>query len=135
MTEEKTSEEAWRDVGRQFQALGEGIAEVFRTAWESEENRSRMMGMQDGLEAMIDKVSQAINDADATLEGQKFHAEAEKVAESVRAAGEQAWKEARPHVLDALTQINVELQKVVSHLKEESFTGAPPSDEAPDQSG
>ena len=39
MTNEQTTEEAWRKVGGQFQALGENLAKAFRTAWESEENR------------------------------------------------------------------------------------------------
>ncbi len=32
MTDEQTTAEPWREVGRQFQALGESLAQAFRTA-------------------------------------------------------------------------------------------------------
>ncbi len=32
MTNEQTTEETWREVGGQFQALGESLAQAFRTA-------------------------------------------------------------------------------------------------------
>ena len=40
MTEWQTADEAWREVGSQFQVLGETLAEALRTAWESDEIRS-----------------------------------------------------------------------------------------------
>ena len=48
MTDEQTTGEAWREVGRQFQALGESLATAFRTAWESEENREHVQDMKTG---------------------------------------------------------------------------------------
>ena len=118
-TEKQTTDEAWREVGRQFQALGESLAEAFRTAWESEENRRHVKNMQEGLEAMIEQVGQALKEADASPEAQKIRGEAEKATESLRAAGEQTWQEVRPHLLSALDQINAELQKMIGRLKEE----------------
>jgi seryl-tRNA synthetase len=125
-TEKHTTDEAWREVGRQFRALGESLAEAFRTAWESEETRRHVQNMQDGLQAMIDHVDRAIKEASVSPEAEKMRGEAEKAAESLRAAGEQTWQEARPHLLAALTQINAELQKMISRLKEESASEAPP---------
>jgi len=75
-TDEQTTEEAWREVGGQFQALGESLAQAFRTAWESEENRQHLQNMRAGLEAMVDEVDQAIKDASASPEGQKVRQEA-----------------------------------------------------------
>ena len=118
-TEKQTTDEAWREVGRQFQALGESLAEAFRTAWESEENRRHVENMQEGLEAMIEQVGQALKEADASPEAQKIRGEAEKATESLRAAGEQTWQEVRPHLLSALDQINAQLQKMIGRLKEE----------------
>jgi uncharacterized membrane protein YccC len=118
-TEKQATDEAWREVGRQFQALGESLAEAFRTAWESEENRRHVKNMQEGLEAMIEQVGQALKEADASPEAQKIRGEAEKATESLRAAGEQTWQEVRPHLLSALDQINAELQKMIGRLKEE----------------
>ncbi len=125
-TEKQTTDEAWREVGRQFQALGESLAEAFRTAWESEENRRHVKNMQEGLEAMIEQVGQALKEADASPEAQKIRGEAEKATESLRAAGEQTWQEVRPHLLSALDQINAQLQKMIGRLKEEE-----PAPEAP----
>ena len=122
MTNEQTTREAWRQVGGQFQALGESLAQAFRTTWESEENRQHLQDMQSGLEAMVGEVGQAIKDVSASPEGQKVRQEAEKAVTSARAAGEQAWQEAQPHLLSALRQVNAELQKMVGRLEEQQPT-------------
>lgn len=135
-TEKQTTDEAWREVGRQFQALGESLAEAFRTAWESEETRQHVQNMQDGLKAMVDHVDRAIKEASASPEAQEIRGEAEKAAESLRTAGERTWQEARPQLLAALTQINTELQKVIARLQEEEPTVRTPAAEAaPDEMG
>jgi hypothetical protein len=118
-TEKQPTEEAWREVGRQFQTLGESLAEAFRTAWESEETRKHVENMQGGLEVMVSKVDAALKEASSTPAAEKLRAEAEKTAESLREAGEKTWQEARPHLLSALTQINEELQKLIGRLKQE----------------
>ena len=46
MTEEQTTNEAWSEVGKQFQSLGESLAKAFRTAWEDEENRQHQRTQQ-----------------------------------------------------------------------------------------
>jgi len=130
-TEKQTADEAWREVGRQFQTLGESLAEAVRTAWESEETRRHVQNMQDGLEAMAAKVDGAIKEASASSEAQKLRGEAEKAAESLREAGEQTWQEVRPHLLSALNQINAELQKMIGRLKEEPASEAPAAEAAP----
>ena len=119
MTEEQTTQEPWREVGRQFQALGESLAQAFRTAWEDEENRQHLRDMQAGLEAMVGEIGQAIKEAGASPEGQKVRQEVARAAESARTAGEQALQEAQPHLLSALRQVNVELQKIIGRLEGE----------------
>jgi hypothetical protein len=119
VTEEKTTEEAWHEVGRQFQVLGESLAEAFRTAWENEKNRRRVEEMQSGVEAMIDRVEAAIEDFSASPEAQKVKETAEKAAESARVAGEKTWQETRPMLLSALNQLNAELQKMIGRLEKE----------------
>ena len=131
MTEEQTTQEAWRQVGGQFQALGESLATAFRTAWEDEENRQHLRDMQAGLEAMVGEVGQAIKEAGASPEGQKARQEAEKAVASARAAGEQAWQETQPHLLSALRQVNAELQKMMGRLEEKHQV--PAAEPAPDE--
>jgi len=126
-TDEQTTDESWHEVGRQFKALGESLATAFRTAWESEENRQHLESMKTGLEAMVNQVGQAIQEASASPQGQKVRVEVERAAESARAAGAQALQDARPHLLSALRQVNVELQKVINRLGQEAPTSGGPA--------
>jgi hypothetical protein len=119
MTEQQTNDEPWREVGRQFQALGESMADAFRAAWEDEENRQQLRDLQAGLEKVVQDVGQAMKQASESPEGQKVRDEAKRAAESAHAAGAKAWQDARPHVVSALRQLNAELQKMVSKLEEE----------------
>ena len=119
MTEEQTTNEAWSEVGRQFQSLGESLAEAFRTAWEDEGNRQQLRDLQTGLEKMANDVAQAVKEAGESPEGQRVREEAKKAAGSARAAGESAWQDARPHVLSALRSVDAELQKIISRMEAE----------------
>ena len=134
MSDEQTTQESWREVGDQFKALGESLSRAFRTAWESEENREHMENMKSGLKSMVDQVGQALEDASASVEGQKVRQEVEKAAESARVAGEKALEEARPHVLSAVRQINAELEKMVRRMEERGQDlGERPADSTSDQ--
>ena len=119
MTEQQTNDEPWREVGRQFQALGESMANAFRAAWEDEENREQLRDLQAGMEKMVNDVGEAIKQASESPEGQRIREEARKAADSAHAAGSKAWEDARPHVVSALRQLSTELQKMVSKLEEE----------------
>jgi hypothetical protein len=119
MTEEQTTNNAWSEVGRQFQSLGESLATAFRAAWEDEGNRQQLRDLQTGLEKMADDVSQAVKDAGESPEGQKVREEVKKAAGSARAAGKTAWQDARPHVLSALRSVDAELQKIISRMEVE----------------
>jgi vacuolar-type H+-ATPase subunit I/STV1 len=113
------SSEAWQEVGQQFQALGESLAAAFRTAWHDEENRRRVQEMQAGLEAMVKEVGQAIKESAAKPQVQQVKGEAQKAAESLRAASEQTAQEVRPHLLSALRQLNDELQKLIGRMEQD----------------
>ncbi len=117
--QEQTTEEAWREVGRQFETLGESLSRAFRAAWESEETQQHVRSMQDGLEKMVDKVERAVKEASASKQGERLRTEAEKTAKTLRAAGEQTWQEARPQLLSVLTKANADLQRFIESLEEE----------------
>ena len=110
--------ESWQEVGRQFQALGQSLADTFQAAWQSEENRRQLKDMKKGLEAMASQVSQAIEQAAASPEGRQVRQHAEKAATAAQTAGKQALQDAQPHLLAALRQINGELQKLVARLQQ-----------------
>jgi hypothetical protein len=117
MREEKTTEETWREVGDQFKALGESLATAFRTAWDKEETREHVRGMKEGLQAMVDQVGRAIEEASASVEGQKVREELERAAESARTAGEKTLQDARPLLISALDTVNAELQKFIRRME------------------
>jgi hypothetical protein len=117
MSEERTTEDAWSEVGKQFEALGESLATTFRAAWQSEETRRHVESVQDGLEKMVNRVEQAIQDASQSPQAERLRTEAVKTADSLRTAGEEAWDEAQPHLLSALTTINTELKKVIQRME------------------
>ena len=118
MTEE-TTKDAWHDVGQQFQALGESLAQAFRAAWEDESTRQHVEGFRTGLESMVHDVGQAIDDFSASPEGERLRQEIDQATESARVAGEKAVRDARPHILSALRRASAELEKAIERLEQE----------------
>jgi len=115
--ESKRAGEAWREVGQQFSALGDSLSQAFRTAWEDERTRQQLDEVQKGLESMAQQLGRAIDEASHSPEGQRVRREMEKAAQSAHVAGEQAWRDAKPHVVSALRQIDLELQKAIDRLE------------------
>lgn len=128
MTQEsKTPEESWQEVGRQFEALGESLAEAFRAAWESEQAQQHLHSLETGLERMADEFNRAAEEARTSPEAQQLQQEAERAVESARVAGRKTLDDARPHLLSALQQINSALEGAIRRIEE----GQPPADEEP----
>lgn len=116
-------QDAWDEVGRQFQSLGASLAQAVRSAWNDEENRRRVQEMQSGLESMVREVGEAINDTANTPQGQKFQQDAKRVADDLVDTGEKTVQEVRPHLMRALEQLNDELSKLVDRMnKKDSGT-------------
>lgn len=127
------TENSWREVGRQFQALGESLAQTVRTTWQDEETQRRLHEVHSGLESMVRDVADAINDSANTPQGQRIRQEAGRTAESVRIATEQTIQEVRPQLISALQQLNQELEKLVRRIEERQNkpAGSPPAGEPP----
>jgi hypothetical protein len=119
--------DAWQEVGRQFQILGESLAAAVRASWQDPEHRKRMQAVRDDLEAMVKELDLAIQGAAASPQAQQARSDVKKAAASLRQAGEQTAQEARPHLLSALKQVNEELQKMVGRM--ESSNPQPPHEE------
>lgn len=120
---------SWDEVGRQFQELGQSLAQAFRTAWGNEDNQHRVQEMRTGVESMLREVGRAIDESAKSPEGQKVRAEAARAAESLRAAGEQSFQEVQPQLVNALQQLNNELQKLVEKMEKKQTPGEPPGAE------
>ncbi|MGD2104105.1 MAG: hypothetical protein PVJ55_03185 [Anaerolineae bacterium] len=129
---QQSAEDAWREVGRQFEALGESLSTAFRAAWEREETQQHVRSMQAGLEKLVDRVDRAVKEAAESREGRRLRAEAEQTAESLRHAGEQTWQEVRPELLNALTKANAELQRFIDELEQKQTSGGRPQGSASD---
>jgi len=119
MTEERSAQEAWREVGEHLEALGESLAQAIRTAWEKEDTQQQLESVQGTLRNMADAIDREISEASRSPEAERIREEAEKAAESARSAGRQTWTEARPHVLSALTRVNAELEQLIEGMQRE----------------
>ncbi len=113
-----SSQDPWQEVGRQFQQMGDSLAAAVRTAWNDEENRRKVAEMKAGLEAMVKEVGSAIEDTTNTPEGQRVKEGMHRTAENLVNAGEQTVQELRPHLLNALQQLNNELDKFVNRIEQ-----------------
>lgn len=113
---ESGSTDAWRDVGRQFESLGASLAQAVRAAWNDEENRRRVQEMQTGLESMVRDVGEAINETVNSPKGQEVAGDVQRAADHLVEAGEKTVQEVRPHLMQALEQLNSELQKLIDRM-------------------
>ena len=110
-------EAGWQDVGKQFEALGQSLAQALRTAWENESTQRQVQEMRTGLESMVRDVEKAIKDSASSPQGQQIRQEAGRAAESLKTATQQTVQEVRPRLIDALQQVNNELQKLISRME------------------
>jgi hypothetical protein len=130
---QQSTGDAWREVGKQFEVLGETLASAFRTAWNDEQNRKRMQEMQHGVESMLNDVAKAIDETIKSPQMQQTKTEVKKVAVTVKTAGEQTFQEVRPQLVSALSQLNAELQKLVTRIETKSTPEAAPEAKPPEE--
>lgn len=114
---QSTTGDSWKEVGSQFEALGNSLAEVFKTAWNNVESNVEAQQVKTSLESAVRQVGQALDDVSKTPEAQNLKDNAKRTAESLRTAGEQTVEEARPQILSALQKANEELQKLIDRLQ------------------
>jgi hypothetical protein len=75
---------------------------------------------------MVNEVGRTIEDTAHSPQGQRVISEAEKAAQNLREASEQTVQDVRPHLVSALRQVNIELQKLVDRM--EKNPKQPPDD-------
>lgn len=122
------SDEAWHEVGQQFKALGDSLVAAFNTVWHSEETQQYVAKAQANLEGMAKQLNQAAQKSLSSAEAQKVQAEAEKAAQSVKAAGRQTIEELRPHLLNAFRQARVELDEMINRLERPEKSSSDPNE-------
>jgi chaperonin cofactor prefoldin len=124
--------QAWEDLGKQFQTLGESIADTFRTAWTNEDNRQHVQNMRGGLEAMITEIDKVIKETTVTPNAQRVKDELGKTAKVMQSTGEQTVEEFRPQVAKTLRQFSDQLEKLINTMEikqppETSTNNQPPT--------
>lgn len=124
--------ESWKEVGKQFAALGKSVGEAIQAVWSNEQTQRQVKEVKAGLETMVSEVNTAVNKVTSTPEAQKIKGEAVKAAQSAKAAGEQTVQEVRPQLITALRTLNDEMQKLIDRLEAEpSPAPETPPDEPP----
>ncbi len=116
-TDQQSAEEAWGEVGTQFEALGESLSQALRAGWESEETQRHVRSMQEGLERMVKRIDRAVKEAGESERAQRVRQEAERAADSLRDAGEKTWEDMRPQVISGLRRVNAELRRLIDSLE------------------
>ena len=109
--------DAWQEVGKQFQRLGESLAAAFQTSIKDEPTRQNMKDLQDGLETAVQGIHRTVQKGVSELESRNFSEQARQAADSLINAGEQTVDEMRPHLLSALQQLNRELDRLIENMQ------------------
>jgi hypothetical protein len=110
--------EAWREVGSQFQLLGLRLAAALQRSWAAsgsqEASEVAMRNLRDDLRIAADRVDHAIRDAsEATVEDRTA------TLRATRRASEQSLEEARILTAATLRKLNRQLDHLVARLEEE----------------
>lgn len=116
--------EAWREVGAQFQKLGESLGAAVRAAWTDPEVRRHAQQAQNGLEAMAQEVGKVVSEM---AESPELKEATRSAAKTLRTAGEETVQVVRPHLVEALRQLNSELQKLVDNMESKNPRTKPPA--------
>jgi gas vesicle protein len=123
--------DSWKEVGKQFAALGKSVGEAIQALWSNEQTQKQVAEVKTGLETMVHEVNTAVGKVSSTPEAQKIKAEAVKAASSAKAAGEQTVQEVRPQLLSALRTLNDEMQRLIDRLEAEPTPPQEPPVEPP----
>jgi uncharacterized coiled-coil DUF342 family protein len=104
------------ELSDEFRKLGENLAESLKALWEHHETRQFRTEMKDGLTQLGDSLSQAVHDFSESPEGQQLQEGIEDLGEKIRTGEVEA--KARNELINALSRINMELEKVRKDLEE-----------------
>ncbi|MEN6481258.1 MAG: hypothetical protein ABFD29_03665 [Anaerolineaceae bacterium] len=110
-------EDAWKEVGKQFKTLGESLARAFETTWKKEENRNRMKQIEVELENVIAQVGDVVKQAADSDEAQAAKETIHEVITNTSAVGEQVIDSAKPHLINALDTVNLEIKKLIDQMQ------------------
>ncbi len=123
------SAEAWQDVARQFETLGESLSAAFSTAWQDEATQEQLREMRDGLRSVANDFGEALDEALKSPEAQRAREEVEVAARSAQDAAQKAWEESEPQVVTALERVSAELRRLSERIRQRRTEAGPSEDE------
>jgi hypothetical protein len=114
--------EAWREVGRQFQQLGNRLAITVRRSLVSRGSRERstetLSNLRDDFRATADRIDHVIHEVSEATEEDRT-----ETLRATRRASEQSLEEARILTAATLRKLNRQLDHLVKRLDEEERRG------------
>ncbi|RME51333.1 MAG: hypothetical protein D6796_01180, partial [Caldilineae bacterium] len=106
MTEEQTTpppdetgqaiKSQWEAIVRDFQSLGQSIAETVKDAWQDEANRQQLQELGDSMKRVADQIVDAVDEALKSPAATEVKSEFKKAPETVKEAGQRVYSEAQP---------------------------------------
>ena len=109
--------DAWVNVGKQFQILGDTIASAVTASLESEETKQQLNKMRTEFESAAQQINQAVKDTVESEQGQQARAEAEKFAREAQKSSQEAIEEMKPHLLAAFRTMQAGLDQIIKNIE------------------
>jgi hypothetical protein len=122
--------DAWRDVVTRLDELGDAIGRWANAAVNDPDNRQRVQELKEHIDAMGDKVSEAIDGASDSDAGQKVRGAAEKAGDAIKDFGERFSDEVFPRMASAFEGAASKLQEAAEKM--ESKSDKPDADDVAD---
>jgi hypothetical protein len=117
----------WEDVVRDFQSLGRNIASAIQSTLDEEKTKERLQELQTNIETISNQVANSIDEAVHSPKVSSAKKEAEKAVHDARIFGNQAYHEAKPHLVGALESLNRGIEKIIERLNQNDTPPSPPT--------
>lgn len=125
-SEEPTGDQ-WDSITKDFQALGQSIADAVKGAWQDENYRQQLKDLGAGLQTMANQVVQVVDEAIKSPVAEEAKTEVKRAAVEVKDLGGKVYADSKPHLLSALKKVGEGLQTIITNL-ESAEPQMPPSD-------
>ena len=112
--------DAWSEVGRQVQTLGETLAAAFKATIQDEQVQQHLDRVQSDLNAAGEQISQKAKEASDSMKNMNVDEETRKIGEEVQATGRDLADEIQPHLINALKKIQTGIDQIVDNLGSEA---------------
>jgi len=125
-TTEETRQNQWETILKDFQVLGENIAENIKNAWQDENTQKQFSDLRTGLQTVVDQVSDAIDEARQAATSEEVKTEVKKAAGEVKELGAKVYTDTKPHLVNTLKTLSDGLQGIISRLESPANTSTQP---------